>query len=152
MSRKCFSSFLSAPSATLRENPLLLSRAESQRARRKTEPFHSNPRPWPISAWKKEPGEVKLRPMSSRFHKSPRTESPLMKRRRFLKLSALTASSLAFWRRSVMAGPFTRESFEHLVPADKKLSPDWVKSLFARGRREVLRGDELKYVGMPIGG
>lgn len=51
-----------------------------------------------------------------------------------------------------MAGPFTRADFDHLVPADKKLSPDWVKSLFARGEPEVLRGSELKYVGMPIGG
>ena len=75
-----------------------------------------------------------------------------MKRRRFLKLSALTASSLALWRRPVMAGPFTRDNFEHLVPADKKLSPEWVKSLFARGTPEVLRGNELRFVGMPIGG
>ena len=51
-----------------------------------------------------------------------------------------------------MAGPFTREDFDHLVPADKKLSPDWVKSLFARGTPEVLRGSELKFVGMPVGG
>ena len=51
-----------------------------------------------------------------------------------------------------MAGPFTREDFDHLVPADKKLSPDWVQSLFARGMPEVLRGGDLKYVGMPVGG
>ena len=55
-------------------------------------------------------------------------------------------------RLPVMAGPFTREDFDHLVPADKKLSPDWVKSLFARGEPEVLRGSELKFVGMPVGG
>jgi non-lysosomal glucosylceramidase len=90
--------------------------------------------------------------MTSHFNKHPPTESLLMKRRRFLKLSALTASSLAFFRRPIMAGPFTRESFDQLVPADKKLSPDWVKSLFARGTPEVLRGDELKFVGMPVGG
>ncbi len=51
-----------------------------------------------------------------------------------------------------MAGPFTRDDFKHLVPADKKLSPEWVKSLFARGTPEILRGSELKYVGMPVGG
>ncbi|MGO8699351.1 MAG: GH116 family glycosyl-hydrolase [Limisphaerales bacterium] len=82
----------------------------------------------------------------------PFAETHLMKRRRFLKLSALTASGLALWRRPVMAGPFTRDNFDHLVPADKKLSPEWVKSLFARGTPEVLRGNELKFVGMPIGG
>ena len=51
-----------------------------------------------------------------------------------------------------MAGPFTRADFEKLVPADKKLSPDWVKSLFARGTRAVYRGRELDKIGMPIGG
>jgi len=73
-------------------------------------------------------------------------------RRDFLKLSATAMLGLAFSRLPVMAGPFTREDFDHLVPADKKLSPDWVKSLFARGTPEVLRGSELKFVGMPVGG
>ncbi len=73
-------------------------------------------------------------------------------RRDFLKVSAVTALGLAFSRLPAMAGPFTRADFDHLVPADKKLSPDWVKSLFERGTPEVLRGNELKFVGMPIGG
>ena len=73
-------------------------------------------------------------------------------RRDFLKLSASAVFGLAFSNLPAMAGPFTREDFDHLVPADKKLSPDWVKSLFARGTPEVLRGSELKYVGMPVGG
>jgi uncharacterized protein (DUF608 family) len=51
-----------------------------------------------------------------------------------------------------MAGPFTRADFEKLVPADKKLSPEWVKSLTARGEREVYRGADLTKIGMPIGG
>ena len=73
-------------------------------------------------------------------------------RRDFLKLSSTAAIGMAFSRMPVMAGPFTREDFAHLVPADKKLSPEWVKSLFARGTPAILRGSELKYVGMPIGG
>jgi uncharacterized protein (DUF608 family) len=51
-----------------------------------------------------------------------------------------------------MAGSFTREDFDKLVPADKKLSADWVESLFERGRAEVLRGRDLQYIGMPVGG
>ena len=51
-----------------------------------------------------------------------------------------------------MAGPFEAAEFEKLVPADKKLQPDWVKSLFARGTREVYRGAELEKIGMPVGG
>ena len=73
-------------------------------------------------------------------------------RRDFLKASAVTAVGLAFSRLPIMAGSFTREDFEKLVPADKKLSPEWIKSLFERGTPEVLRGSELKFVGMPIGG
>src|ERR1700689_2045845 len=73
-------------------------------------------------------------------------------RRGFLKVSAATTLGLVISRLPVMAGPFTREDFDHIVPADKKLAPDWVKSLFERGTPEVLRGSELKYVGMPVGG
>jgi uncharacterized protein (DUF608 family) len=39
-----------------------------------------------------------------------------------------------------------------LVPADKGLDPKWVKSLFERGKPTVYTGDELKWIGMPIGG
>ena len=84
-------------------------------------------------------------------HKTSSSETPWA-RRDFLKASAAAVLGLAFSRLPVMAGPFTRADFDHLVPAAKKLSPDWVKSLFARGTPEVLRGGELKFVGMPIGG
>ncbi len=52
----------------------------------------------------------------------------------------------------VMAGPFARADFDHLVPADKKLKREWVKSLFERGIPEVLTGQDLEFIGMPIGG
>ncbi len=51
-----------------------------------------------------------------------------------------------------MAGPFTSEDFEKLVPADKRLSAEWVKSLYDRGERTWHRGRELEWIGMPIGG
>lgn len=72
-------------------------------------------------------------------------------RRDFLKLVGVGAlGAAAGW--PAMAGPFTRADFERLVPADKKLHPDWVRSLTARGERTVYRGAELEYIGMPIGG
>ena len=43
-------------------------------------------------------------------------------------------------------------SLEQLVPADKKLDPAWLKSLAERGEPQIYRGDELKYIGMPVGG
>ena len=73
-------------------------------------------------------------------------------RRDFLKLVAVgTAASLAPGR-WVMAGPFEASDFEKLVPADKKLDPAWVQSLFARGTRTIYRGAELEKIGMPVGG
>ena len=51
-----------------------------------------------------------------------------------------------------MAGPFTAADFEQFVPRDKRLASAWVKSLYARGEPEVWRGDELRFVGMPVGG
>lgn len=78
--------------------------------------------------------------------------SASLSRRSLLRNSAWAAVGLTFSRLPAMAGPFTRDDFEKLVPSDKKLARDWVNSLFARGAPEVLRGDDLKFVGMPVGG
>jgi len=51
-----------------------------------------------------------------------------------------------------VAGPFSAEDFQSLIPVDKKLDPAWVKSLAARGEPTVYRGAELDKIGMPIGG
>lgn len=73
-------------------------------------------------------------------------------RREFLQLVGLGAAAAFTATGTVMAGPFERADFENLVPADKKLSPEWIKSLFARGEPTVYRGEELKFIGMPVGG
>ncbi|MBM4155450.1 MAG: twin-arginine translocation signal domain-containing protein [Lentisphaerae bacterium] len=73
-------------------------------------------------------------------------------RRRFLKASGLAAAGTAVAGIPAMAGPFTREDFDRLVPVDKKLHPDWVKSLFARGAPASVRWPESRLVGMPVGG
>ncbi|HPX41910.1 MAG TPA: GH116 family glycosyl-hydrolase, partial [Candidatus Hydrogenedentes bacterium] len=54
----------------------------------------------------------------------------------------------------VMAGPFgaADAGTAHPVPADKKLDPDWVRSLFERGTKEVYSGGDLDGIGMPCGG
>ena len=77
-----------------------------------------------------------------------------MPRRGFLALSGLTVLAAALDALPVMAGPFESSDFAKLVPPDKKLHPDWVKSLFARGTPTVYtkKRNELRYIGMPIGG
>ena len=74
-----------------------------------------------------------------------------LNRRNFLRLAG--AGSLVFYAgMPLTAGPFIASDFDGLVPVDKKLNPSWVKSLFERGTPQVYKGDELKYIGMPVGG
>lgn len=53
-----------------------------------------------------------------------------------------------------MAGPFEASNpYHRLIPKDKKLHPDWVKSLSERGKKEVYNSKASKqHIGMPIGG
>jgi len=75
-------------------------------------------------------------------------------RRTFLKVGGVTAAALAAaGPLSAIAGPFEpADTADHFVPADKKLKPQWVKLLFARGERQFYEHDDLKMIGMPIGG
>ncbi len=76
---------------------------------------------------------------------------PGLDRRDFLRLAGVGTLGL-YAGLPLMAGPFTESEFEDLVPVDKKLSAAWVKSLFERGKPQVYKGEELKYIGMPVGG
>lgn len=73
-------------------------------------------------------------------------------RRTFVKTAGAGALTLLAARFSAMAGPFERTDFERLVPIDKKLSDAWVASLFARGTSTVYEGEDLRLIGMPVGG
>lgn len=77
-------------------------------------------------------------------------------RRDLLRLTGAGAMALGFstgfstWR--AMAGPFQASDFERLVPADKRLSAEWIESLFERGEPAWYTGRELAWIGMPVGG
>jgi non-lysosomal glucosylceramidase len=69
-------------------------------------------------------------------------------RREFLATVGIAAVSLtAAW-----PGTTHASEFASLIPADKRLNPEWVKSLTARGAPELYRKAELETIGMPIGG
>jgi hypothetical protein len=59
-------------------------------------------------------------------------------RRTFLKHTGAGGVALALGGKamSVMAGPFESGEFEKLIPADKKLSAAWLRSLTERGEAE----------------
>jgi len=85
---------------------------------------------------------------------SAHSGNPAFARREFLKRSGLAVGLLAFqpWR-VAMAGPFDAADIAYsLVPADKKLSAAWLRSLTERGEPTVNRGAELDTIGMPVGG
>ena len=76
-------------------------------------------------------------------------------RRRFLQIGSAGAVSLAALPADlpVMAGPFEANEYSSVIPADKKLDPAWVESLFARGEPQVYSDPKaLQHIGMPIGG
>ncbi len=79
-----------------------------------------------------------------------------MERRKFLKSAGLlTAAGFFTSNFPVIAGPFTKEDFLHShFPIDKKLDPQWLKSLYERGNvtSYTKTKNELRYIGMPVGG
>ncbi|MCP4455141.1 MAG: hypothetical protein GY809_27070 [Planctomycetes bacterium] len=77
-----------------------------------------------------------------------------LSRRDFMHMAGATATGLILGSTAqpTMAGPFDERDFQNLVPADKKLSGAWIKSLHERSAPQVYRGNQLKYIGMPVGG
>ena len=77
-------------------------------------------------------------------------------------LGAIVLCVLAFSARGLSAeacdpasgccGAAGKIADDHFVPADKKLDPRWVKSLTAKGGPTWYFADDLKTIGMPIGG
>ena len=52
-----------------------------------------------------------------------------------------------------MAGPFPGgNKYLEVIPQDKRLDPDWVRSLYERGEKQTYTGENLKFIGMPVGG
>ncbi len=77
---------------------------------------------------------------------------PQATRRDFLELMGATAAVTCLTAGPAVAGPFEAKDFAKLVPADKRLTAEWVQSLTARGEPAVYRVPELDKIGMPVGG
>ncbi|WP_395810090.1 GH116 family glycosyl-hydrolase [Daejeonella sp.] len=77
-----------------------------------------------------------------------------MQRRFFLKTSGIFAAGMYANRARAIAGPFLPGELVHNIPVDKKLDPQWVKSLFQRGSvsKYYKSKNELNFIGMPVGG
>lgn len=51
-----------------------------------------------------------------------------------------------------LKGVFAQHPFGHVISEEKGLSKQWTKSLFDEGTQKIYRGEELKTIGMPVGG
>ncbi|RYG79786.1 twin-arginine translocation signal domain-containing protein, partial [bacterium] len=78
----------------------------------------------------------------------PSSSSEPMKipRRDFLRLTGAAAAGVALTPLPI------REAKTRFVPAEKGGGPEALARLTARTGRETYRGEELRYIGMPIGG
>ncbi|MDW8077492.1 MAG: GH116 family glycosyl hydrolase [Thermoguttaceae bacterium] len=94
-------------------------------------------------------GRIKQRPIAA-AHGQACCEG--MCRRTFLESTAI-ASAYLLGAQGAVAGPFEPADFaDHYVPVDKKLRPEWVEQLFAKGGPTVYSGKDLDNIAMPIGG
>jgi uncharacterized protein (DUF608 family) len=76
-------------------------------------------------------------------------------RRDFLRTAATGAAAAALRSSGLplVAGPFAWPADpDHFVPVDKKLTDEWVRLLFERGGPTWYTGEELRTIGMPVGG
>ncbi len=72
----------------------------------------------------------------------------VLDRREFLAVAGLAAAGgTAAWPPIAITSDFAT-----LIPPEKRLKPEWVASLTARGTPEVYRKGQLETIGMPIGG
>lgn len=72
-------------------------------------------------------------------------------RRHFLKAAGGGAAALPLLP-LLRQEPAAAARISHHVPAEKKLDPQWVRALTAKGERKVYRGDALDTLAMPVGG
>ncbi len=85
----------------------------------------------PTTRWKDDPAPS-LERLPEDACGSPDCGCDFLPRRDFLRTVGLGAAGALVLGQSAVAGPFNAEDFAQLVPADKKLRPEWVQSLFAR--------------------
>jgi non-lysosomal glucosylceramidase len=81
-------------------------------------------------------------------------QRPTMLRRNFLKSSAIFTAGMYASHGRAIAGPFLPNELGHNIPIDKKLDPEWLKSLPQRGfvTKYLKSKNELQFIGMPVGG
>ncbi|MBJ6369854.1 GH116 family glycosyl-hydrolase [Snuella sedimenti] len=74
-----------------------------------------------------------------------------VQRRDFMKVMGLGIAGLTMGlTHPLRASEIFQDSYK--IPINKNLDPDWIKTLYERGKAEIYTGSELVYIGMPVGG
>jgi uncharacterized protein (DUF608 family) len=76
----------------------------------------------------------------------------MLNRRAFLSSLGIGAAVYLHSRLPIRADALDNPNFDPLLPADKKLNPEWIASLFDRGTPQVYSQGDLRNIGMPISG
>lgn len=112
--------------------------------------------PSPDSSLEASGSEQKIKPCACQGDSCCGPSLGELARRQFLKAAGVgfVSTALAGKGIPIMAGPFSAADTSpgHLIPADKKLSPEWLRGLSVRGAKEVFKGASLDNIGMPCGG
>lgn len=77
-----------------------------------------------------------------------------LNRREFMSIAGATSVGMILSGPTMpaMAGPFEND-YRKVIPADKKLSADWIRSLYEQGNKDVYTDPAaLRHIGMPVGG
>jgi len=97
--------------------------------------------------------------MSQKFtsyfrHQNNNTFECKINRRTFLKLTGIGVASVSGppIRTSLTAEVMNTANANIIIPPDKSLDPQWIQSLFARGKPAFYTGEDLRFIGMPVGG
>jgi len=78
---------------------------------------------------------------------------PINRREALAQLGSVAiASTVPTSITRLLDGPIRNAGQASLIPADKGFDSAWLAGLRRRGRPEVYKGDELRWIGMPVGG
>jgi uncharacterized protein (DUF608 family) len=97
-----------------------------------------------------------IRNSKSEVRRDSRDSGGGFPRRDFLKQATLGSLSLAILgratRKTLAGDGEVHLASDHFIPVDKRLDPEWVRALFAKGEPEWFSGSDLETIGMPVGG
>ena len=96
-----------------------------------------------------DPGAGCCTPGNTGYSKQPQPVP--VQRREFMKAMGVIVGGMTSGFPSVGKAR-EKQRVRYTIPEDKDLDPEWVKSLYDRGNPEIYKGEELVYIGMPIGG